>query len=151
MAAQLRQESGFNQFAVSPAGAQGPAQFMPQTWARHGIDGDGDGRVDVYSIPDAVMSQAAFDCSLAGIAKDALAQGKLHGDLTELWLSMYNCGLEGTLAQGGVCQNSETQGYVKAIPRMASKYAAANRSPGIQASAGAAEHTVSVARGGGDL
>ncbi|MFI6998276.1 peptidoglycan DD-metalloendopeptidase family protein [Nocardia sp. NPDC050175] len=125
VAAQLRQESGFNRFAGSPAGAQGPAQFMPETWARHGIDGDGDGRIDIYSIPDAVMSQAAYDCSLAQIAKDAVAQGKLRGELTELWLSMYNCGPEGTLSQGGVCQNAETLGYVKAIPRMAAEYAAA--------------------------
>ncbi|MEV6558286.1 M23 family metallopeptidase [Nocardia sp. NPDC051756] len=125
VAAQLRQESGFNRFAGSPAGAQGPAQFMPDTWARHGIDGDGDGRIDIYSIPDAVMSQAAYDCSLVQIAKDAVTHGKLQGELTELWLSMYNCGPEGTLAQGGVCQNSETLGYVKAIPRMAAEYAAA--------------------------
>ncbi|KAA8877325.1 peptidoglycan DD-metalloendopeptidase family protein [Nocardia colli] len=125
VAAQLRQESGFNRFAGSPAGAQGPAQFMPETWNRHGIDGDGDGRIDIYSIPDAVMSQAAYDCELVGIAKDAVAEGKLHGELTELWLSMYNCGPDYTLNQGGVCPNAETLGYVKAIPRLAAEYAAA--------------------------
>jgi soluble lytic murein transglycosylase-like protein len=32
------QESGFNQHVVSPAGAQGVAQFMPETAARHGLD-----------------------------------------------------------------------------------------------------------------
>ncbi len=32
------QESGFNQHVVSPAGAQGVAQFMPETAAQHGLD-----------------------------------------------------------------------------------------------------------------
>ncbi|WP_267464629.1 M23 family metallopeptidase [Nocardia otitidiscaviarum] len=130
LAAQLRQESGFNRFAVSPAGAEGPAQFMPGTWAAHGIDGDGDGRTEVTSIPDAVMSQAAHDCDLAEIAKAGLAEGRLRGDLTELWLSMYNCGVGGTFDSGGVCQNAETLGYVKAIPELAATYAAAGTTVG---------------------
>jgi soluble lytic murein transglycosylase-like protein len=33
LAAQLEAESGFDRAAVSPAGAQGIAQFMPATWA----------------------------------------------------------------------------------------------------------------------
>lgn len=129
LSAQLRQESGFNASAVSPAGALGPAQFMPGTWATHGIDGDGDGRTDVTSIPDAVMSQARHDCDLVEIAKSGLAQGTLHGDLTEVWLSMYNCGPGGTFAAGGVCQNTETLGYVKAIPELAASYALTTGQP----------------------
>lgn len=35
-AAQIQAESGFNPDAVSPVGAEGPAQFMPGTW-RHAI------------------------------------------------------------------------------------------------------------------
>lgn len=123
LSAQLRQESGFNAAAVSPAGALGPAQFMPATWAAHGLDGDGDGRIEVTSVPDAVMTQARHDCDLVASAKSGLAQGTLQGDLTELWLSMYNCGPGGTFAAGGVCQNSETLGYVKSIPELASTYA----------------------------
>ena len=47
--------------AGSWAGAFGQTQFMPTTYARHAVDGDGDGRRDlVASIPDALASTANF-------------------------------------------------------------------------------------------
>ncbi|MBF6331459.1 lytic transglycosylase domain-containing protein [Nocardia transvalensis] len=139
VAAQLRQESGFNRWARSPAGALGPAQFMPGTWAGHGVDGDGDGTADVFSIPDAVVSQGKYACELIGIAKTALAEGRLRGELTELWLSMYNCGAQNTLDQGGVCQNAETRTYVRTIPELATRYytGLSTQRPDIRAGGGA--------------
>jgi hypothetical protein len=41
-------------------GAFGPFQFMPETWARHAVDGDGDGRKDPFNVTDAAYSAANY-------------------------------------------------------------------------------------------
>ena len=117
IAAQIENESNFDVEAHNATSrADGPTQFIPSTWEAKAVDGDGDGRRETRNVADAVMSQAAYDCELAQIAKADLQQGKLTGDLTELWLSMYNCGPGATQAQGGVCDNQETRNYVRNIP-----------------------------------
>ncbi|GAA1836361.1 NlpC/P60 family protein [Actinomadura chokoriensis] len=42
------------------AGAAGPMQFMPGTWVAFGVDGDHDGRKDVYDPADAVPAAARY-------------------------------------------------------------------------------------------
>src|SRR5215470_7650541 len=54
LAAQLYQESKFNASATSHKGAIGIAQFMPQTWAEHGLDANGDGKADPRDPEDAI-------------------------------------------------------------------------------------------------
>jgi membrane-bound lytic murein transglycosylase B len=44
----------------SYAGAAGPMQFMPATWRAYGVDGNGDGRADIYNVDDAVHSAARY-------------------------------------------------------------------------------------------
>jgi membrane-bound lytic murein transglycosylase B len=41
-------------------GAEGPAQFLAQTWARYGVDADGRGRIDPYDPADAITAMAAY-------------------------------------------------------------------------------------------
>ncbi|MGH2864328.1 MAG: lytic murein transglycosylase, partial [Solirubrobacteraceae bacterium] len=45
---------------VNSAGAGGPMQFIASTWARYGVDGDGDGRVDRWDPADAIYGAANY-------------------------------------------------------------------------------------------
>ena len=47
----------------SHAGAEGPMQFLPRTWAAYGADGDRDGRTDVSNATDALHGAARLLCA----------------------------------------------------------------------------------------
>jgi hypothetical protein len=47
----------------STKGAEGPMQFEPSTWARYGIDADGDGVANIMDPTDAVFSAARYLCA----------------------------------------------------------------------------------------
>jgi hypothetical protein len=51
---------GTSRNQISSAGAKGPMQFMPATWAQYGVDGDGDGIADVWNPADAIASAAHY-------------------------------------------------------------------------------------------
>ncbi|MEU9333765.1 bifunctional lytic transglycosylase/C40 family peptidase [Streptomyces sp. NPDC048290] len=118
LAAQLYQESGFNPTAQSSAQAQGIAQFIPGTWAAHGIDGDGDGDRDVWDPKDAIPSAATYDCTLAGYVKD------VPGNPTHNMLAAYNAGAYAVIKYGGVPPYDETENYVRIITTLEDSFAA---------------------------
>lgn len=118
LAAQLYQESGFNPKAQSHAAAQGIAQFIPGTWATHGVDGDGDGDRDVWDPNDAIPSAATYDCALAGYVKD------VPGNPTENMLASYNAGAYAVIKYSGVPPYKETQNYVQRILSLEKSFAA---------------------------
>ncbi len=53
----------------SSAGAEGPMQFMPETWVTYGLDGDGNGTKDVYDPRDAIPAAANYLVLAGGEAK----------------------------------------------------------------------------------
>ncbi|GGN25307.1 transglycosylase [Streptomyces fuscichromogenes] len=118
LAAQLYQESGFNPKAQSPAAAQGIAQFIPGTWATHGIDGNGDGVRDVWDPNDAIPSAASYDCQLASYVKD------VPGNVSDNMLAAYNAGAYAVIKYKGVPPYKETQNYVKTITTLEESFAA---------------------------
>lgn len=47
-------------YRANPSGATGPMQFLPSTFRRHGIDGNGDGIKDIGNVEDAIFSAANY-------------------------------------------------------------------------------------------
>ncbi|MEU6558644.1 lytic transglycosylase domain-containing protein [Nocardia nova] len=46
--------------------AVGPMQFLPETWARYGIDGNGDGIADPQNLFDAAVTAGHYLCATGG-------------------------------------------------------------------------------------
>jgi hypothetical protein len=97
LAAQLMAESNFNPFAVSPAGAQGIAQFIPSTAAAYGLD-------DPFDPVAAIEAQAH-------LMSDLIRQ---LGS-PQLALAAYNAGPAPVEACHCVPAIPETQAYVTRI------------------------------------
>jgi soluble lytic murein transglycosylase-like protein len=91
------QESRFHQTAVSPKGAMGVMQLMPETARRLGVDAtDLKGNID------------------GGTAYLSQMLRRFEGDLPRA-LAAYNAGPEAVQRYGGVPPYAETQAYVRAI------------------------------------
>nr|WP_246461769.1 M23 family metallopeptidase [Nocardia transvalensis] len=139
LAAQGRQESGFQRGLTSPAGAQGLAQFLPST-ARatdpddgqpYLLDADNNGSASLWDDGDAIIAQGRYMCSIAHQVERWIGEGKVHGDVVPLSLAAYNAGEGAVLASGGMpnqvaAHYSETQPYVTNILAMEAQY----RAPG---------------------
>lgn len=111
LAAQLASESSWDPTAVSPAGARGLAQFMPEVWAQYGLDGDGDGEARVNNPIDAIHSAAALNCVNAELVAD------VPGDQLRNILAAYNAGFNQVVRYGGVPPFPETEQYVDRVIR----------------------------------
>jgi soluble lytic murein transglycosylase-like protein len=57
--------------ATSYAGAQGPMQFLPSTFAAYAVDGDHDGDTDIQDPADAIFTAAHYLCANGGGHGDA--------------------------------------------------------------------------------
>jgi hypothetical protein len=132
LAAQLYQESGFNPTAVSPAKAYGIAQFIPATWESQGVDGNGDGRKDIWDPADAIPSAASYDCSLARDTRT------VPGDKVGNMLAAYNAGPYAVISNRGIPPYTETRGYVKRIRSLTASFTAVTKPVGYSAQASGA-------------
>ena len=101
LAALLRAESGFDPRAVSPAGAQGIAQFMPATARAMGLRDPFD---PVQAIPAAARLLAGHMRALGS---------------APLALAAYNAGPGAVARYGGIPPYRETQAYVAKVMALA--------------------------------
>lgn len=62
----------------SSAGAIGPMQFRPQTFAAFAVDGNHDGRLDPWNPADAIFTAAHFLCSYGAGSPADVQQALLH-------------------------------------------------------------------------
>ena len=110
VAAQLDVESRWDPRAVSPAGAQGLAQFMPDTWKRYG-------RGDPFDPRAAIRAQGLYLKDLRRMVR-GLAPASAREEI-DLVLAAYNAGPTAVLRHGGIPPFAETRGYVAQIRELA--------------------------------
>lgn len=69
--------------SMSRAGAVGPMQFMPSTWAAYGTDGNGDGVANVWDLDDALAGATRLLC--ANGARDAQSEASAVWNYNHSW------------------------------------------------------------------
>ncbi|GAA5070046.1 hypothetical protein GCM10025759_07510 [Lysobacter panacisoli] len=98
-------ESGFDANAVSPKGAQGVMQLMPQTSREYGV-------VDPFSDRESIMAGARHLRSLL----------RRYGNDLTLTAAAYNAGIGAVARYGGVPPYQETQEYVAKVRTLYGRY-----------------------------
>ncbi len=106
----IKAESGFRPWAVSPKGAVGLMQLMPETAARHQVRNSFDPRQNIEG----------------GVKHLRLLIRRYRGDLIKV-LAAYNAGEKAVDRSGGVPRIAETREYVRRVLQFRQSYLARRR------------------------
>jgi len=75
--------------STSYAGAMGPMQFLPATFAAYAVDGDDDGVASIMDPPDAIFTAARYLCANgAASGPNALANAIFHYNHADWYVQM---------------------------------------------------------------
>lgn len=104
--------------------AVGPMQFIPSTWARFGVDGNGDGVADPFNIFDAAATAADYLCIAGGDLRTEAGQARAvlaynHSDVyvaDVLDLERAYANGVGVIEPGGVGVPGAGGGLLEALP-----------------------------------
>ncbi|MER5201229.1 transglycosylase SLT domain-containing protein [Streptomyces sp. NPDC002755] len=114
IAAQIDQESGFQNTVTGPQGEQGVSQLPPEVFTRLGKDDDSNGQTSALDAADSVLAQGRFMCELADQVRP-LASAEPLNDMVSLTLAAYDAGLDAVREAGRVPRTNDSQQYVIAV------------------------------------
>lgn len=84
-----RVETGQRDGAISNgSGPQGPMQFMPGTFAKYAVDGNGDGATDINSAVDAIHTAANYLSKHSSIEAGVNSYGRIIGPVRDISASL---------------------------------------------------------------
>jgi hypothetical protein len=133
IAAQIQQESMFNEKLVGPDGAEGISQLPPDKFEEFGEDDDDSDETTALDAADSIMAQGRYMCSLAKDIDALIASNELRGkDLNrlDLTLAAYHLGLDAVKKAKGVPDHSGAQSYVFGVRTSFALYSGAVEVPG---------------------
>jgi soluble lytic murein transglycosylase-like protein len=110
----IRAESDYNPFAISPKGALGIMQLIPETAHRFGVS-------NAFDASQNIQGGARYLKYLLNL---------YHGD-TRLALAAYNAGEQAVARYGGVPPYAETRNYVDAVGKRLERTMAAKPAPTV--------------------
>ncbi|MCC3771811.1 bifunctional lytic transglycosylase/C40 family peptidase [Streptomyces sp. UNOC14_S4] len=151
LASQINAESSFKPDAQSKDSngnpiASGIAQFIPSTWEAMAVDGNGDGKKDVWDPADAIATQGKYMCELL---EDAKKHPEYSGSPIELALAGYNAGWGAVEHYRGVpppgFAGGQTYDYVKSIMADVPKFTDTSSTGSTEGAPGDAPEKVRVA------
>ncbi|MFF0728738.1 lytic transglycosylase domain-containing protein [Streptomyces sp. NPDC004134] len=129
IAAQIQQESGWNEDLVGPDGEKGISQLPPDKFDEFGEDEDDSGETSATDPEDSIVAQGKYLCSLAEEIAGLLKSGAVEGDPLDLTLAAYDVGLDVIKDAKGIPKGSPANGYVSAVRSAFPLYAGTVKPP----------------------
>ncbi|WP_446046164.1 transglycosylase SLT domain-containing protein [Streptomyces olivaceus] len=112
IAAQIQQESGWNEKLVGPDGAEGISQVPPDKFDKFGEDANDNDETSALEAADSIKAQSKYMCSLADDIDRLIADNEVKGNRLDMTLAAYEMGLDAVKQAKGVPDNDRARSYV---------------------------------------